>query len=437
VSRIGEQKEKVNRSRDNSSNRQNDKALSYEDAARLAKVAEVQIAEAIARARAELGSPELVRGRMDEPRIKSQASIDRKANQRGWTAEQALRQCEDFLGMRMVCNNLQDVRRAADLIEESLKEMGSEVTRKDFISKPVFTGYRAIHLLTRIPIAVGAASLVIGCEVQIRTLLQDAWARLSRADLYRSKIPQKLLKQFEAMSKSLAEADALAEQVRVEITLPVPGKKPSADATISESSLSFIYQRAFKEEPPSYLVEWMLKKIEDAKVRADALDAVLQDQRFFKECQSEYQRAARWPADSSRQLEWAIEYLLKGRDKALSLAKVHGQRDWDEVDAEYQREMRSQIPDSWEKFEREMSAGDLDFLELARYFEVVRSCICGEKMIEFDEFIDAVFDYYSLGEKERDQAYDDFLEVLNASGIEDAEGSSLCGYHHHMMEKDD
>lgn len=414
-----------------------DKPVTYADALRLAKVAQEQVAEAIARARAALGSPELVRGRMDEPRIKSPASIQREGNERGWTPEQALRECEDLLGLRMICNNLQDVERAADLIEESLKEIGSEVKRKDFIAKPVFTGYRAIHLLTRIPITVGPISLSVGCEVQIRTLLQDAWAKLSRGDLYRSGIPKQLLRQFAAMSQSLADADALAEQVRVEITRPVPRKKPDTDATISESSLAFIYQRAFKEEPPSYLVEWMLKKIADADVRADALDAVFQDAAFFKQCQSEYQQAAKWPADPSRQLEWAIESLLNGPNRALALAKEHGQRDWDGIDAEYQREVRSQIPGTWDAFERDMDAGDLDFLELARYFDVVRSCICGEEMIEFDDLIDAVFDFYSLREKERHVAYDDLLAALSDSGIEDADGSSLCSYHHHMMEKDD
>lgn len=224
--------------------------MAHFDAVRLAKVAQEQVTEAIARAKAELGSPELVRGRMDEPRIKSQASIERKAKERGWTNLQTIEECEDLVGLRMVCNNLQDVERAADLIEQSLKEMGSEVKRKDFIANPVLTGYRAIHLLTRIPIAVGPISLSVGCEVQIRTLLQDAWAKLSRADLYRSEIPKQLLKQFAAMSQSLADADALAEQVRVEITRPVAGKRPDAGATISESSLSFIYQRAFQEEPP-------------------------------------------------------------------------------------------------------------------------------------------------------------------------------------------
>ena len=43
---------------------QQDKRLSYREASRLAKIAEDQVAEAIARARAELGTPELVRGRM-------------------------------------------------------------------------------------------------------------------------------------------------------------------------------------------------------------------------------------------------------------------------------------------------------------------------------------------------------------------------------------
>jgi hypothetical protein len=43
---------------------QQDKRLSYREASRLAKIAEDQVAEAIARARAELDSPELVRGRM-------------------------------------------------------------------------------------------------------------------------------------------------------------------------------------------------------------------------------------------------------------------------------------------------------------------------------------------------------------------------------------
>ena len=308
--------------------------------------------------------------------------------------------------------------------------------RKDFIAKPV-TGYRAIHLLTRIPITVGSLSLAVGCEVQIRTLLQDAWAKLSRADLYRSRTSKELLKQFEAMSDTLADADKIAEDVRREISRPVTGKSPAVDASISESSLAFIYQRAFKEEPPVYLVDWMLQKIADAKVRVDALDAILQDRQFAEECQAEYQQAAKWAADPSRQLEWAIDYLLRGRDSALTLARTHGQKDWDEIDAQYRSEVRSAVPGTWDQFQEEMNDGGIDFLDLAQYFGTARECICGEDMIEFDDFIEAVFDHYGLRGDERHQGYDDLLQALNASGVEDADGADLCSYHLHQLNKDD
>jgi len=412
-------------------------SLSYDDAAELALIAERQVRLAVVRALAALGSPELVRGRLDEQRVKPKASIERKAKQRRWTPAEMFERCEDFLGMRMVCNNLQDAFRAADLVQQSLQAQGLKVERRDYIAKPVFTGYRAIHILTRYPVTVGKRSMNVGCEVQIRTLLQDAWARLSRQDLYRSSIPEDLVRRFEAMSNSLADADALAEGVRVEITRPVAGKKPPKNAQISESSLAFIYQRAFKEEPQSYLVEWMLKKIADACVRADALDALLQDRQFLAEGEKEYQIAARWPADDSRKLEWAIEALLRGRDKALELARAHGQRDWDEIVAQSDSEMRATLPSAWNEFKEQLEYGSIDLHELAQHFDVASECICGEELIEFDDFIDAIQEHYSLRGDEAETSYDFLLTTLNDSGFEDADGSRLCSRCTHKLNKDD
>jgi len=154
-------------------------SLSYDDAAELALIAERQVRLTVVKALAALGSPELVRGRLDEQRVKPKASVERKAKQKHWTPNEMFERCEDFLGMRMVCNNLQDVLRAADLVQQSLEAQGLRVERRDYIAEPVFTGYRAIHILTRYPVTAGKRSMNVGCEVQIRTLLQDAWARLS------------------------------------------------------------------------------------------------------------------------------------------------------------------------------------------------------------------------------------------------------------------
>ena len=236
------------------------------------------------------------------------------------------------------------------------------------------------------------------------------------------------------MSKSLADADATAEEVRVDITRPVPGKEPGKNARISESSLAFIYKRAFKEDPPSYLVEWMLKKISDAHVRVDALDIILQDEEFFRLCQARYQESTNWPPDPSRRLEWAIEELLNGRKQALDLARTSGQRDWEEIEGQYQRET---IPADWEAFEKELEERSLDLLELARYFGVSKECICGEELIEYDDFIDAVQERYDLRGDEAHTAYDTVLTGLNDSGYEDADGSSFCTRCNHKMNKDD
>jgi len=411
-------------------------SMSYEVAADLALIAERQVRGIVLKALAALGSPELVRGRLDEQRVKPRQSVERKAKQKKWSAQEMFERCEDFLGMRMVCNNLQDVHRAADLIHQSFEGQGLEVERRDYIAKPL-AGYRAIHILTRYPVTAGKHSLMVGCEVQIRTFLQDAWARLSRQDLYRSSIPRELIKQFEAMSNSLAEADALAEGVRLEITKPVKGQKPSVDAQVTDTSLAFIYQRAFKEEPPSYLVEWMLKKISDASVRADALDALLQDGAFLTACEAEYQKAARWPADASRKIEWAIEALLQSKSKAIDMARLHGQRDWEDVVVQSDSEIRAAIPGSWANFEEQLEDQSIDIREIARYFEVASECICGEELIEFDDFINAVQEHYGLRGDEAHESYDLLLTALNDSGVEDSDGLRFCSRCNHKMDKDD
>jgi hypothetical protein len=136
-------------------------------------------------------------------------------------------------------------------------------------------------------------------------------------------------------------------------------------------------------------------------------------------------------------LEWAIEELLHGRKRALDLARTNGQRDWEEIEGEYQREIRATIPADWEAFEKELEERSLDLLELARYFGVSKECICGEELIEYDDFIDAVQQHYDLRGDEAHIAYDTVLTGLNDSGFEDADGSSFCARCNHKMNKDD
>src|SRR2546427_1083257 len=108
----------------------------YEKAVKLAENVVSRVGTLLSAALGRVGNPELVRGTLEKPRLKELSSIVRKAKERGWSVEDAIERCWDFVGFRLVCNNLQDVKRAADLFEQSLKAEGLQAMRHDYIAKP-------------------------------------------------------------------------------------------------------------------------------------------------------------------------------------------------------------------------------------------------------------------------------------------------------------
>jgi ppGpp synthetase/RelA/SpoT-type nucleotidyltranferase len=215
-----------------------------------------------------LGDPYLTRAKLAEPRIKSLASLARKARERKWTVVEAIRKAQDFVGLRLVCNNLQDSRRVADLLEGTLKGSGLEARRDDSSRRVRPSGYRAIHLVFRVPVRVGKDDAQIGCEVQIRSLLQDSWAELSRADVYAGSLA--VSKPIEArmlnLSKLLARADEMADRIRVDLVRPRRGRRPPAGQQLSASSLAFVFKRKFGQDPPDYVIQSVLREVEGSQI---------------------------------------------------------------------------------------------------------------------------------------------------------------------------
>jgi ppGpp synthetase/RelA/SpoT-type nucleotidyltranferase len=123
--------------------------LSYEQARLLAEIAESDLRGRVVRALRSLGDPNLVRATLAKSRIKELDSLRRKARRN--RREEALRNAPDFVGLRIVCNNLQDVRWAADLIRAALQSDDIAVSEQEYLSSPGKAGYRAIHLNVRVP----------------------------------------------------------------------------------------------------------------------------------------------------------------------------------------------------------------------------------------------------------------------------------------------
>lgn len=103
-------------------------------------------------------------GLRSSSRVKSAGTIIPKVRDRNIQ----LSRVQDFAGTRFTWNCLHtELRAVAEALSDRLQSMGCHVEVKDYIKAPQ-QGYRAIHLWLKTPAG--------RIEVQLRTILQSAWA---------------------------------------------------------------------------------------------------------------------------------------------------------------------------------------------------------------------------------------------------------------------
>jgi len=370
--------------------------------------------------------------------------LDGKAQARGWTSEQAVEHAEDFLGLRIVCNNLQDVHRTAQLVTEALEAEKIDVTRRDYIEVPRSSGYRAIHLLLKSEMKIGTDAMTIGCEIQIRTLAQDVWGHLSHEDIYKGNASAALIEKTRRLSGILSRADRIAEEIRREVVRPRRGRKPAAGALLNRSSVAFLYHRAFGEYAPDYLVESILREFGNASLRADGLDQTLQDKGLFGKLQDAYAAHTKWGPGPEQMFRWAVIASINGFAAASREAAREGKVDWKDVDRQYKSELSSSIPGDLEEMRRSLLAaeddGDAewDAYQWAEYFDAGRACeFCGAHLVDVDIVAERFVKHFRLRGRKAEEASEKIQRMLLKAGVEDANGGDLCGHCRYTMNKDD
>lgn len=132
----------------------------------------------------------------------------------------------DMLGIRLICAFLEDINLAVSQIKNifEIKEVEVKGTDKKFSE----FGYESIHVLVKIPeecfpqkddrfdsLMPLEGELV--CEIQIRTILQDAWAEVEHELIYKTEfspfdIP--LRRKLAAINASLSLADITFQEIR-------------------------------------------------------------------------------------------------------------------------------------------------------------------------------------------------------------------------------
>jgi putative GTP pyrophosphokinase len=123
----------------------------------------------------------------------------------------------DLLGIRIICPFIEDISAAEQLINENFqveeKEKKGHASFKEF-------GYESIHILIKIPDDIikkhGDAGIDI-VEIQIRTILQDAWAEVEHELVYKaefSPFDEPMKRKLAAVNASLSLADIIFQEIR-------------------------------------------------------------------------------------------------------------------------------------------------------------------------------------------------------------------------------
>ena len=381
---------------------------------------------------------QLVRAYLASSRTKSSESVAAKLERKDAGHDEMLDAVRDLIGMRTVCNNVEDVYRILDAIAAAER---FEITSvEDYIKDPQPSGYRAIHINTWF--TPSGSQEGIPCEIQVRTLAQDTWSHLTHHDIYKRDAPSELQSYALELSSLLADVDEAASHLRDEARRPAAADAPPALTGIeSLGAISLVFQRAFSRSAPDYLVRSAVDWAREYGLkRLDALDSLLQSIDFISEISEEYQGSAGWEPTDEQVFEIGIAAAAKGPAEAQRVAAARGAAERREIESIWRREVLSELPSTFDELV-EWAAGDPESGSLGLsedLFDALGAlgecALCGVGIIDELAFVEAVVEHYGL-EKDPDGR---LSEALMSAGYEtgDWEIPSLCGYHGYQMSRD-
>jgi ppGpp synthetase/RelA/SpoT-type nucleotidyltranferase len=123
-------------------------------------------------------------------------------------------QITDIIGVRIITHYMHDADRAIEIIKKEFTIDNKNSVDKRSILGPGEFGYRSVHLITKLNRSRGrmpeyAVLKNLWFEVQIRSLLEHAWATINHEIVYKSKIkyPNTTLRRFAAIAGALEILD--------------------------------------------------------------------------------------------------------------------------------------------------------------------------------------------------------------------------------------
>ncbi len=124
----------------------------------------------------------------------------------------------DVMGIRIVCPFLEDLEKTVALLRREFTIF--EVDHKGEMLSPFQFGYNSIHLQMAVPEKIRrryGISDEISCEIQVRTILQEAWAQVEHEIMYKADFApfgEPLKRKLAALSANLTLSDIIFQEIR-------------------------------------------------------------------------------------------------------------------------------------------------------------------------------------------------------------------------------
>ncbi len=124
----------------------------------------------------------------------------------------------DFFGLRIVCPFLEDVETVSSLLATHFEVLETECKANQHSFREF--GYDSVHLAIRMEATLtGRAMPGVRkvCEIQLRTILQDAWAEVEHELVYKSDISlpnQSIRRKLASLNATLTLSDLIFQEIR-------------------------------------------------------------------------------------------------------------------------------------------------------------------------------------------------------------------------------
>lgn len=204
----------------------------------------------------DLAKEGLFRARVDPPRVKGPMEVKEKAERQDIPLREVFDRLHDIVGTRIVCNNLEDIDKVIETVRmhPRLTEVETDPPERATIGDD--RGYRGRNMVVRLIAYEGYKEVEVPAEIQVRTLLQDAWGDLSHEDFYKPKGPRPptwLDEQMKELSDRLHELDRHAQAIRGAVEKRYIDLKRSLGKTIASKIADKDAEGAFRAISESLL----------------------------------------------------------------------------------------------------------------------------------------------------------------------------------------